>query len=33
MARKLGFFEIGVMREVGMKFGRSLDIMWTEKIL
>lgn len=33
MARKLGFFEIGVMREVGMKFGRSLDIMWMEKIL
>jgi phosphinothricin acetyltransferase len=33
MARKLGFFEIGVMREVGAKFGRSLDVMWLEKIL
>jgi phosphinothricin acetyltransferase len=33
MARKVGFFEIGVMREVGMKFGRSLDILWMEKIL
>ena len=33
MARKLGFFEIGVMREVGVKFGRSLDVMWLEKIL
>jgi phosphinothricin acetyltransferase len=33
MSRKLGFFEIGVMREVGVKFGRSLDVMWLEKIL
>lgn len=33
MARKLGFFEIGVMREVGMKFGRSLDVMWLERLL
>jgi L-amino acid N-acyltransferase len=33
MARKLGFFEIGVMREVGVKFGRSLDVMWLEKLL
>lgn len=33
MARKLGFFDIGVMREVGMKFGRPLDVMWMEKIL
>jgi phosphinothricin acetyltransferase len=33
MARKLGFFEIGVMREVGKKFGRSLDVMWLEKLL
>jgi L-amino acid N-acyltransferase len=33
MARKLGFFEIGVMREVGVKFGRSLDVVWLEKLL
>jgi len=33
MSRKIGFFEIGVMREVGVKFGRSLDVMWLEKIL
>lgn len=33
MARKLGFFEVGVMREVGMKFGRRLDVMWLEKLL
>jgi phosphinothricin acetyltransferase len=33
MARKLGFFEIGAMREVGVKFGRSLDVMWLEKLL
>jgi L-amino acid N-acyltransferase len=33
MARKLGFFEVGVMREVGVKFGRSLDVMWLEKLL
>lgn len=33
MARKLGFFEVGVMREVGVKFGRSLDVVWMEKLL
>jgi phosphinothricin acetyltransferase len=33
MARKLGFFEIGVMREVGMKFGRALDVLWMERLL
>ena len=33
MTRKLGFFEIGIMREVGVKFGRSLDVMWLERIL
>jgi L-amino acid N-acyltransferase YncA len=33
MARKLGFFEVGIMREVGVKFGRSLDVMWMEKLL
>jgi phosphinothricin acetyltransferase len=33
MSRKLGFFEIGVMREVGVKFDRSLDVMWLERIL
>lgn len=33
MSHKLGFFDIGVMREVGVKFGRSLDVVWLEKIL
>ena len=33
MARKLGFFEVGLMREVGMKFERTLDVMWLEKLL
>lgn len=33
MARALGFFEVGVMREVGVKFGRTLDVMLLEKIL
>ncbi len=33
MARNLGFFRIGPMREVGMKFGRTLDVMWLEKLL
>jgi L-amino acid N-acyltransferase YncA len=33
MTRKLGFFEVGVMREVGRKFGRWLDVMWLERIL
>jgi L-amino acid N-acyltransferase YncA len=33
MGRNLGFFEVGVMREVGVKFGRSLDVMWMEKLL
>ncbi len=33
MAGKLGFFQIGAMREVGMKFGRILDVMWLEKLL
>lgn len=33
MCRKLGFFEVGVMREVGVKFGRSLDVMMLEKLL
>jgi phosphinothricin acetyltransferase len=33
MSRKLGFEEIGVMREVGVKFGRALDVMWLEKLL
>lgn len=26
--RKLGFFEIGVFREVGIKFGRYYDVKW-----
>jgi phosphinothricin acetyltransferase len=33
MTRRLGFFEVGVMREVGVKFGRSLDVMWLERLL
>jgi L-amino acid N-acyltransferase YncA len=33
MSRKLGFVEVGVMREVGVKFGRSLDVMVLEKLL
>ena len=33
MSRKLGFFEVGVLREVGTKFGRSLDVMMLEKLL
>ena len=33
MARNLGFFQIGAMREVGMKFGRMLDVMLLEKLL
>lgn len=33
MSRSLGFFEVGVMREVGVKFGRTLDVMWLEKLL
>ena len=33
MARRLGFFEVGVMREVGVKFGRVLDVMVLEKLL
>lgn len=33
MSRKLGFFEVGVLREVGVKFGRSLDVMMLEKLL
>jgi phosphinothricin acetyltransferase len=33
MAERLGFFEVGVMREVGVKFGRTLDVMLLEKIL
>jgi phosphinothricin acetyltransferase len=33
MCAKLGFFEVGVMREVGTKFGRSLDVMMLEKLV
>ena len=33
MSRNLGFFEVGVMREVGVKLGRSLDVMMLEKLL
>jgi phosphinothricin acetyltransferase len=33
MVRKLGFEEIGVMREVGRKFDRLLDVMFLERIL
>jgi phosphinothricin acetyltransferase len=33
LSRRLGYFEVGVMREVGMKFGRLLDVMVLEKLL
>ena len=33
MARKQGFDEVGVLREVGMKFGRMLDVAIFEKLL
>jgi L-amino acid N-acyltransferase YncA len=33
MVRKLGFEEVGVMREVGHKFGRLLDVMILERVL
>lgn len=33
MAERLGFFEVGVMREVGVKFGRTLDVMMLERLL
>jgi L-amino acid N-acyltransferase YncA len=33
MAHRLGFAEIGVMHEVGVKFGRSLDVMLLERLL
>jgi L-amino acid N-acyltransferase YncA len=33
MARKAGFVEVGVLREVGVKFGRTLDVLMLERIL
>lgn len=33
MSRKMGFLGVGVMREVGVKFGRTLDVMMLEKLL
>jgi len=30
---RLGFDRIGVMREVGLKFGRRLDVILLQKIL
>ena len=30
---RLGFFEVGVLHEVGWKFGRWLDVMMLEKLL
>ena len=33
MARGLGFAEVGVLREVGFKFGRMLDVAIFEKLL
>ena len=33
MAARLGFQEVGVLREVGVKFGRPLDVMMLEKLL
>jgi L-amino acid N-acyltransferase YncA len=33
MLRRLGFSEIGVMHECGVKFGRTLDVLMMEKLL
>jgi L-amino acid N-acyltransferase len=33
MAREIGFSEVGVLREVGVKFGRTLDVLMLERIL
>jgi L-amino acid N-acyltransferase YncA len=33
MSKKLGFTEVGVLHEVGFKFGRWLDVMMLEKLL
>ena len=33
MSKRLGFREVGVLHEVGYKFGRSLDVMMLEKLL
>lgn len=33
MARRAGFFEVGVMREVGCKFGRTLDVLLMERLV
>jgi L-amino acid N-acyltransferase YncA len=33
MARRLGFDEVGVLHEVGCKFGRRLDVMMLERLL
>lgn len=33
LARKQGYFEVGVLREVGSKFGRLLDVAIFEKLL
>jgi len=33
MSKRLGFFEVGTMREVGVKFGRQLDVLMLEKLL
>jgi L-amino acid N-acyltransferase YncA len=33
MAERAGFFEVGVMREVGSKFGRTLDVLLLERLL
>jgi L-amino acid N-acyltransferase YncA len=33
MSKRLGFTEVGVLHEVGFKFGRWLDVMMLEKLL
>lgn len=33
MAKAAGFSEVGVLREVGVKFGRTLDVLMLEKLL
>jgi L-amino acid N-acyltransferase YncA len=30
---KLGFHEVGRLREVGLKFGRRLDVVWLQRML
>lgn len=31
--KKFGFFEVGAMKEVGLKFGRRIDVLLMQKLL